>query len=239
MNIFIAFLEGLLTFFTPCVFPLIPLYISYITGFSIEELSQRDTKRLLYKSITGSLHFILGFSIIFILLGFSASYAGSLVFDFQNYLRVIGGAVIVFFGLSMTGLLSIAPLNIEKRISIKNKPVGFVGALLLGMTFAAGWVPCVGPILSSILIVASTSDTRFYGGLLLFAYCVGLGLPIFLSAIAFDYFLTVYKNTVKYLRAISVISGTILMIIGLLLMTDNLMSISSYITYFFGAKVIQ
>jgi len=239
MNLFIAFLEGLLTFFTPCIFPVVPSYISYITGFSIEELSQRDTKRLLYKSITGSLHFILGFSIVFILLGFSASYAGSLVFDFQDYLRVIGGAVIVFFGLTMTGLLSIAPLNIEKRISIKNKPVGFIGALLLGMTFAAGWVPCVGPILSSILIVASTSGTRLYGGLLLFSYCVGLGLPIFLSAVAFDYFLAVYKNTIKYLRAISVISGIVLMIIGLLLMTDSLTSISNYLTCIFGAKIIQ
>ena len=159
MNLFIAFIEGLLTFFTPCVFPLIPLYISYITGLSIDELSRRDAKQLLFKSVTGSLLFISGFSVIFVLLGFSASYAGSLVFEFQNYLRVIGGAVIVFFGLILTGILNIAPFNIEKRINLKSKPVGFIGALLLGMTFAAGWVPCVGPILSSILIVASTSDT--------------------------------------------------------------------------------
>jgi len=239
MNLFIAFLEGLLTFFTPCVFPLIPLYISYLTGSSIDELSRRDTKLLLYKSITGSLHFILGFSVVFILLGFSASYAGSLVFEFQNYLRVIGGAVIVFFGFIIAGLLNIAPLKIEKRVSMKSKPVGFIGALLLGMTFAAGWVPCVGPILSSILIMASTSGTRFFGGMLLFSYCLGLGLPIFLSAVAFDYFLAVYAKTTKYLRAISVISGIILMIIGLLLMTDNLMAITNYTTYIFGTKAIQ
>jgi len=239
MNLFIAFIEGLLTFFTPCVFPLIPLYISYITGLSIDELSRRDAKQLLFKSVTGSLLFISGFSVIFVLLGFSASYAGSLVFEFQNYLRVIGGAVIVFFGLILTGILNIAPFNIEKRINLKSKPVGFIGALLLGMTFAAGWVPCVGPILSSILIVASTSDTRFYGGLLLFSYCLGLGLPIFLSAVAFDYFLAVHRKTTKYLRAISVISGIILMIIGLLLVTDNLTSISNYLTYIFGAKAIQ
>ena len=239
MNLFVAFLEGLLTFFTPCIFPLVPSYISYITGFSIEELTQRDTKRLLYKSITGSLHFILGFSIIFILLGFSASYAGSLVFEFQNYIRIIGGAVVIFFGLIVTGLLNIAPLNIEKKISMKNKPVGFVGALLLGVTFAAAWVPCVGPILSSILIIASTSETRYYGGLLLLSYCIGLGLPIFLSAVAFNYFLAVYKHTVKYLRAISIISGIILIMIGLLLMTDSLTSISNYLTYVFGAKAIR
>jgi cytochrome c-type biogenesis protein len=239
MNLFIAFLEGLLTFFTPCVFPLIPFYISYITGSSIDELSRRDTKQLLYKSITGSLLFISGFSAIFVLLGFSASYAGSLVFEFQNYLRIIGGMVVIFFGLTMTGLLNITPLNIEKRISMKNKPVGFIGALLLGVTFAAGWVPCVGPILSSILIIASTSETRYYGGLLLFSYCIGLGLPIFASAVAFNYFLAVYRHTVKYLRTISIISGIILIMIGLLLMTDSLTLISNYITYIFGAKVLQ
>jgi cytochrome c-type biogenesis protein len=239
MNLFIAFLEGLLTFFTPCVFPLIPLYISYITGSSIDELSRRDAKQLLYKSITGSLLFISGFSIIFVLLGFSASYAGSLVFEFQNYIRIIGGAVVIFFGLIVTGLLNIAPLNIDKRISLKDRPVGLFGALLLGVTFAAGWVPCVGPILSSILIIASTSETRYYGGLLLFSYCLGLGLPIFLSAVAFNYFLAVYKHTVKYLRVISIISGIILIMIGLLLMTDNLTSISNSITYIFGAKAVQ
>jgi len=239
MNLFIAFIEGLLTFFTPCVFPLIPLYISYITGLSIDELSRRDAKQLLFKSVTGSLLFISGFSVIFVLLGFSASYAGSLVFEFQNYLRVIGGAVIVFFGLILTGILNIAPFNIEKRINLKSKPVGFIGALLLGMTFAAGWVPCVGPILSSILIIASTSETRFYGGLLLLSYCIGLGLPIFFSAVAFDYFLVVFKRTKNYSRAISVLSGIILIIAGSLLMTDNLTSISAYFTYIFGAKVTR
>jgi len=239
MNLFIAFLEGLLTFFTPCVFPLIPLYISYITGLSINELSRRDAKQLLFKSITGSLLFISGFSVIFVLLGFSASYAGSLVFEFQNYIRVIGGAVVIFFGLIVTGSLYIAPLNMGKRISLKSKPVGHIGALLLGVTFAAGWVPCVGPILSSILIIASTSETRYYGGLLLLSYCIGLGLPIFLSAVAFNYFLAVYKHTVKHLRAISIVSGIILILIGLLLMTDSLTSLSNYLTYIFGARAIQ
>ena len=239
MNLFIAFVAGLLTFFTPCVFPLIPSYISYITGFSIEELSRGDTRLLLNKSILGSLCFILGFSIIFILLGFSASFAGSLIFEFQNYLRIIGGIIIIFFGLTLTGLFKINLLNIEKRIGIKDKPVGYAGSFILGMTFAAGWVPCVGPILSSILILASTSGSRFFGGLLLFSYCFGLGAPIFMSAVAFNYFLSVYKGVTKHLILISIASGVILIIIGSLLVTDNLIAFSNYVTYLLSFKGMQ
>jgi cytochrome c-type biogenesis protein len=233
MNLFVAFLAGLLTFFSPCIFPLIPSYISYITGFSVEDLSRGDKKLLLKKSILGSLSFILGFSIIFVLLGFSASFAGSLVFQFQNYLRVIGGAIIVFFGLAMTGALKIRSLEIEKRFSMSNRPVGYAGAVILGMTFAAGWVPCVGPILSSILTIAATSGSGFYGGLLLFSYCLGLGIPILASAIAFNYFLAFYRHTVKYLKVISIISGALLIFIGLLLMTDNLNWLSDHLTRLF------
>ncbi len=233
MNFFVAFLAGLLTFFSPCVFPLIPSYISYVTGFSVDDLSHGDKKLLLKRSIFGSLSFILGFSIIFILMGISASFAGSLIFQFQNYIRVVGGAVIVFFGLAMTGLLTIRSLETEKRFGMKNKPVGYAGALILGMTFAAGWVPCVGPILSSILTIAATSGSRFYGGLLLFSYCLGLGSPILVSAVAFNYFLALYRHIVKYLRLISVVSGVLLIFIGLLLMTDNLTWLSDHLTRLF------
>ncbi|MFH1710416.1 MAG: cytochrome c biogenesis CcdA family protein, partial [bacterium] len=127
-------------------------------------------------------------------------------------------------------------LGIEKRFSLKNKPVGYAGSILLGMTFAAGWVPCAGPILSSILVIASTSGSKFYGGLLLFAYCLGLGIPILASAAAFNYFLAFYRHTAKYLRAISMVSGAFLIVIGLLLMTDNLASLSNYLTYIFGSR---
>lgn len=236
MNLFAAFLAGLLTFFTPCVFPLVPSYISYITGFSIEELSLGDRKLLLVKSILGSLCFIAGFSIIFILLGFSASFAGSLVFEFQNYLRIIGGLIIIFFGLTLTGLLKVGFIEIEKKFNMKDRPIGYAGAFILGMTFSAGWVPCAGPILSSILTIAATSGSRFYGGLLLFSYCLGLGLPILASAVAFNYFLAFYKQTVKYLGVISIVSGALLIVIGLLLMTDNLASLSGYLNYIFGFR---
>jgi cytochrome c-type biogenesis protein len=210
-----------------------------MTGFSIEELSAGNRRNLLNKSMLGSLCFITGFSIIFILLGFSASFAGSLVFEFQNYLRIIGGLMIMFFGLTLAGILRIRSLEIDRRFSMKNMPVGYAGAVIMGMTFVAGWVPCVGPILSSILTIASTSGSRSFGGLLLFSYCLGLGLPIFISAVAFNYFLVIYRKTVKHLKLISIISGAVLILIGLLLMTDNLSSLSDYLTYllmFKGAR---
>jgi cytochrome c-type biogenesis protein len=239
MNLFVAFLAGLLTFFTPCIFPLVPSYISYVTGFSIEELSLGDRKLLLVKSAIGSLCFISGFSIIFVLLGLSVSFAGILVFEFQNYLRVIGGLIIIFFGLTMTGILRIRSLETEKKFSVKNGPVGYAGAFILGMTFAAGWVPCVGPILSSILAIAATSGSRFFGGLLLFSYCLGLGIPILASATAFNYFLAFYRHTAKYLAVISVVSGAVLIVIGLLLMTDNLTLLSAYLNYILGSRAGQ
>jgi len=236
MRIVVAFLAGIATFFTPCVFPLIPSYISYVTGFSIDELSKGDKKLVLKRSVTGTFLFILGFTIVFVLMGFTASFAGNLILAFQNYLRVIGGILIVFFGLMMTGVLDIKFLEIEKRFHLKEKPIGHFGALLLGMTFAAGWMPCVGPILSSILIIAATTGSRFYGGILLFAYCIGLGIPILISAIAFNYFLTVFKGTVRYIRTISIISGIILIAIGILLIIDSLVLLSNLFYYFPGFK---
>jgi cytochrome c-type biogenesis protein len=239
MNLFVAFLAGLLTFFSPCVFPLIPSYISYVTGFSVDELSQGDKKLMLRKSVFGSLSFILGFSVIFILLGLSASFVGSLVFQFQQYIRVVGGAIIIFFGLIMTGTLNLGFLEIEKRFNMKSRPVGYAGAFILGMTFAAGGVPCVGPMLSSILTIAATAGSGLYGGVLLFFYCLGLGTPILLSAIAFNYFLAFYKHTVKYLRVISVVSGALLIFIGLLLMTDNLAWFSDHLTRLFMFRGVR
>lgn len=122
---------------------------------------------------------------------------------------------------------------------MKNRPAGYIGALILGMTFSAGWVPCASPILSSILTIAAASGSAFYGGLLLFSYCLGLGLPILASAVAFNYFLALYRNIVKYLRWISIISGVFLIIIGLLLMTDNLASLSGYLTFLLSPRVTQ
>jgi cytochrome c-type biogenesis protein len=229
MNLAVAFFAGLLTFFTPCVFPLIPSYLSYITGFSVEELSKGDRKEVLNRSVIGSLSFILGFTFIFVLLGLSASMLGSLAYSFQNILRVTGGVLIAIFGLTLTGLLDLKFLNIEKRFQPAQGSKGYYGAFLFGMTFAAGWVPCVGPVLSSILLLAASEGSRFYGGMLLSFYCLGLGLPLFLSAVAFNYYLTFFKKAIKYIDIIEKVGGVILILVGLLLITDNLTLMTMYI----------
>jgi len=238
MSLIVAFFAGLLTFFTPCVFPLIPSYISYITGFSVEELAKKNNELLMRRSALGAAYFIAGFSVIFIMLGVAASFAGSFIVDFQNYLRLAGGVLILLLGLMMMGAFNIKFLEKDKRINLKKRPLGYIGAFVFGMTFAAGWVPCVGPILSSILIIASTSGSRFYGGILLFCYCLGLGLPMFISAVAFNWFLSAYKNVAKYLNVISVISGAMLVVIGLLLITDNITLITQYINHLLKGKGI-
>jgi len=230
MNIAIAFLAGLLTFFTPCVFPLIPSYLSYIAGCSIEDLSGGDRKLLMEKCVYGSIYFILGFTVIFVTLGVLASVAGNLLYGLQTYLRLVGGVLIIIFGLMLTGIIHFGFLEQEHRPFLKDKPAGYLGAFFFGMTFAAGWVPCVGPLLSAILLIASTAGSRFFGGILLFFFCLGLGLPILISAVAFNYFLSFYKNIVRYLGVIQIVSGVILILIGILLITDNLTLITSYFT---------
>jgi cytochrome c-type biogenesis protein len=236
MKMFAAFIAGMLTFLSPCVFPLIPSYISYITGFSLEELSSGDKKAMMGRTIAGSLSFIAGFTLIFVLLGVMASIAGSYVYQFQTILRIAGGVIIIFFGLFLSGVLNLKFLNFEAKVHFKGKPVGIIGSFLFGMTFAAGWVPCVGPVLSSILILAASSGSRFYGGALLLVYCLGLGLPLFLSAVLFNYFLVAFKRVIKYLNVIKVVAGITLVIIGILLVTDNLSMFSRYSPQFFNIQ---
>lgn len=236
MNLVAAFFAGIATFFTPCVFPLIPSYLSLITGLSLDELSKGDRDKVLKKTITSSLFFIFGFSVIFVALGIAASMAGSLVIGFQSYLRIIGGILIVFFGLVLIGAINLKVLNIEKRFQLKGKPVGLLGAFIFGMTFAAGWVPCVGPVLSSVLVLASSEGSRFYGGVLLLFYCIGLGLPVMISGILFNSFLSAYKKAVKYIRVIELVSGALLIIIGILLIMDNMTAITILFEGIFNRK---
>lgn len=239
MNLLVAFAAGLLTFLSPCVLPLIPSYISYISGFSVEELSSGNREKVLKKAVYGSLYFIAGFTVIFVFLGMTASLAGSLIYGFQNYLRVIGGAVIIILGLQIIGVINFGFLDVEKRMRMNTGTSGNLGSIILGMTFAAGWVPCVGPILSSILIIASVSGSRLYGGSLLFSYCMGLGLPILASAVAFNYFLAIYAKMKVYLRALSIISGVFLILIGVLLIADNVTLITNYLVFLFSRKPVN
>lgn len=231
LNLFIAFSAGFLTFFSPCFLPLVPVYLIYITGLSTD-----DIKKIRVTTIFHSLCFILGFTIIFTLLGMAASIIGQLIYQYSDILRILGGFLIIFFGLYLTGIIKLPFLNIEKKITLSSKPTGYLGSVLVGMVFALGWSPCIGPVLGGILVFASQTDTVSQGMALLIAFSLGLGLPLFLVSLTVNYFLSLMKKLERYLGAIHFALGLLLVIIGILLVTDNLQLIINWFIQVTGYK---
>jgi cytochrome c-type biogenesis protein len=226
----IAFSAGLLSFASPCVLPLVPSYITYITGVSFKELTDVEARsKLRWATIFHSLFFIMGFSLIFILMGASASYLGQILAQYQNWIMKGGGVLIIILGIHFTGIINIPFLQMEKRFEMRKKPLGFAGSFLVGMAFAAGWTPCIGPILSTILIYASTSQSFTTGILLLTYYSIGLGIPFFLSSLAFNSFLSAFDKIKRYMRVITIVSGLFMIGIGILFLTDTFKDINSYL----------
>lgn len=229
-----AFIAGLLSFLSPCVLPLIPSYIMYITGISYSDmLAEHPSHVIRQKTILHSLCFICGFTVVFVLLGASATFIGSFLNENATIIRKIGGILLVILGIHVTGILPLKFLLGEKRVSIKHKPAGYAGSFLIGITFAAGWTPCIGPILAAILTVAATEDRVYQGILLLLIYSLGLGLPFFLSSLAMHRFLAVFNRFKKYIRMFEIITGIFLMVIGVLIYTNWLSRLSGYLTMFF------
>lgn len=217
-----AFSGGLLSFASPCVLPLVPSYVGYITGLSFEELTQEGkTARVRRQTALNGMIFILGFSTMFALMGASASLIGQWLLDYQDAIRLAGGVLVILFGLYIAGWLKLPWLDRERKIHFSQRPAGLAGTFLIGMVFAAGWTPCVGPILAGILTLAASSETATAGAMLLVAYSLGLGLPLFVSAVAVGRFLTSYRRLTPHLRLVSQATGVLLMVIGLLLMTNS------------------
>jgi len=171
----------------------------------------------------------MGFSLIFILMGASASYLGQLLTEYQSWIMKAGGVLIILLGIQFTGIINIPFLQMEKRFEMRRKPLGYLGSFLVGMAFAAGWTPCIGPILSTILIYASTTKSFTTGILLLTYYSIGLGIPFFLSSLAFNSFLSAFDKIKRYMRVITIISGLFLIGIGILFLTDTFKDINSYL----------
>ena len=225
VSLLIAFAAGLLSFVSPCVLPLVPSYLIYITGLSLEELtSQADRSRMRATIVLNSLFFILGLTVVFVAFGASASLVGRLLSTYQDFLRKAGGVLIVIFGLYVMGVLKLNFLMTEKRIHLQSRPAGYFGSVLVGMAFAAGWTPCVGPILGSILMLAGTSDSTsmMTGVKLLSSYSLGIGLPLFAIALSVGPFIHYFKKIRNYMYGISVASGIFLILIGILLYTNSL-----------------
>lgn len=229
-----AFIAGLLSFLSPCVFPLIPSYITYITGLSFADLQAEHPSHIIrQKSILHSLSFIAGFTVVFVLLGASATYIGSVLQENATIIRKIGGVLLVILGIHVTGILPLKFLLGEKRVSIKHKPAGYVGSFLVGIAFAAGWTPCIGPILAAILAVAATQDSVYHGIILLLLYSMGLGVPFFISALAMHRFLIVFNRFKKYIHIFEVFTGILMIVIGVLIYTNWLSRLSGFATVLF------
>lgn len=222
ISFLIAFFAGFLSFLSPCLLPLIPAYISYLTGISFtetpEEMNKERRREIKRITLYHASCFILGFSIIFIALGTGATILGNLLIQHRPLLRKIGGVLIIFFALVIMGIVKIPFLEREKRLSLKKSGVSLFGSVLVGVTFAIAWTPCVGPVLGSILVYASNIQSIKKGITLLVAFSAGLGTPFILSALAINSFFSYIKKFEKYLKRISIVSGVILVIFGILLL---------------------
>ena len=217
-----AFVAGILSFFSPCVLPLIPAYFTFITGFSIEELTEKYNSEIRKKVFLSTFLFVLGFSLVFILMGASASYLGGLMYTYKKLIRIIGGILIIILGIHLTGLIRIPGLDFEKRITLEKKPLHFLGTLIIGMAFGAGWSPCIGPLLGSILIIAGSQETVWQGVILLGIYSAGLAIPFIIISIFINFLLTFIQKASKVLKYVNVVAGVVLIVVGLILVSNKL-----------------
>ena len=226
-EILIAFGAGLISFLSPCVLPLIPGYISYISGNSLNELIEKKNVNLIPIIL-----FTIGFSLVFIIFGAASTFLGQILLQNSNELRIIAGLVIIIFSLHIIGIINIKFLNYEKRIQT-NTNTNFYSPILIGMAFAFGWTPCIGPILGSILVLAATEDSINKGILLLISYSLGLALPFILSGYLIQKFLIFSKNFKKNINLVTKVGGIILLITGILILTNQLQALGYYLLNIF------
>ena len=224
LGVGLAFIAGLLSFLSPCVLPLIPSYVTFITGMSVDEVQRSRRTALVH-----ALLFILGFTLIFLALGATASALGRVLLAARDWVARAGGILIIAFGLYLLGVFDSRTLDRERRIHFADKPVGYLGTVLVGVAFGAGWTPCIGPILGSILVYTSTVADLQRGLVLLFAYSLGLAIPFLLAALAIDRFLATFKRFQRAMVWMSRAGGVLLVAIGLLLVTHYFTWLASYL----------
>jgi len=229
LNLFVAFTAGLFSFLSPCVLPLIPSYLSFVSGVSLEEMRASQVEsRVRWRVASNSLAFILGFSQVFISFGVSASFLGSLFLGYRTFIRIVGGIFITLVGIYLIGVFKIPLLDRYLQFHLKDKPAGYLGSVLVGITFAVAWTPCVGPILGAILTLAGTTAEVQRGVALLAAYAAGLAAPFFISALAVNSFFQFSQAFRHYIRAVHIGGGVLLVIVGILLMTNYMTALNTY-----------
>ena len=213
MTYFISFLEGIITFISPCLLPMLPVYIVYFAGGK-----EQNTK----KTVRNALGFVLGFSLVFVTLGAFAAAIGSFLHRYQTVVNIVSGVIVIIFGLNFTGLLKLGFLNSSHRIDSSVKPLGFVSSLIFGIIFAVGWTPCVGAFLGSALLLASQQASLVKGVVMLLCYSLGLGIPFVLSALLIDKLKGAFDFIKKHYAVINIVCGVLLVIVGLLMATGKM-----------------
>jgi cytochrome c-type biogenesis protein len=224
LSFMVAFVAGLLSFLSPCVLPLVPSYVGFITGMTLPEISGRRRAALLH-----ALLFVAGFSLVFVLLGASATALGRALNYYQVWLQRVGGVLIIIFGFLCLGVFKVGVLNQERRVQLDRKPVGYLGSALVGVAFGAGWTPCIGPVLGAILGLAATTSDVTRGMQLLAVYSAGLALPFLIAAVAVESFLDWFQRFRRYLPWVMRLSGVILIVVGVLLVTGEFTRLAGWL----------
>jgi cytochrome c-type biogenesis protein len=228
LGVVVAFSAGLFSFLSPCVLPLFPSYISFITGMSVSDLTTDLSSAARRRVLLHAVAFVVGFSVIFVALGASFSVASQVLFSYRDAIRRVGGALIILFGLYIAGVLRIGVFGRTASWQIKEKPAGYLGSFAVGVTFAIGWTPCVGPILGAILSLAGTAETVQRGIGLLVAYSAGLGAPFLISALALGPFLSFFKRYRPFIPVVERAAGVLLIVVGALVFTNYYVVLNSW-----------
>ena len=227
LGFMVAFVAGVLSFLSPCVLPLVPSYVGFITGMTLPEVGGRRRVALVH-----ALLFVAGFSLVFVLLGASATALGRALNYYQVWLQRVGGVLIIIFGFLCLGVFKVGVLNQERRVHFDRKPVGYLGSALVGVAFGAGWTPCIGPVLGAILGLAATTSDVTRGMQLLAVYSAGLALPFLIAAVAVESFLDWFQGFRRYLPWVMRLSGLILIVVGVLLVTGEFTRLAGWLQGF-------
>lgn len=228
----IAFLAGLVSFLSPCVLPVVPSYVSFVTGLTLDDLQRQGISQARKQAALHAALFVLGFSLVFIALGASATALGSTLRRALPLLQQIGGIIVFLFGLYLLGVIKLRALTRERRVQLASKPAGKLGSVAVGIAFGAGWTPCVGPVLASILLYAGLQATMVKGMVLLGFYAIGLGIPFFAAAVGLNWFLSRTRSLRPHLHRIERAAGVLLLVIGVLLFTGRFAALANFFAGF-------
>ena len=233
ISYFYVVLAGLLSFLSPCVLPIVPGYLCFLAGTSLDKIASGEDASKERNVFYFALSFVFGFSTVFILLGASATLLSGLIYEYLDILRIVGGIIIIIFGIHFMQIIQLPFLNRDTRYQIESYRPGVVGSYVIGLSFAFGWTPCIGPILGSVLSIAASSETVTYGIVLLMLYSAGLGIPFLLAAYAINGFMRFLTKIRNYIRVIEIFTGVLLVIFGILILTNRIQELAFFFIKYF------